>query len=151
MQPASGPRAELFLAESAQVADGKLFVLGGGWQMTQALPIPTIIAIAGIIRIPWDDTNRQFSWLIELLDSNGANVTMPTPMGDQPYRIEGPFQGPRPAGGPRGTEFQAPFAVSIVRPPLAPGRYEYRVTVGGSLTHLPFDVLAPPGGPVQPA
>jgi hypothetical protein len=151
VQPGSGPRAELFLADSAQVAEGKLFVMGGGWQMTQAVPAATFIAIAGIIRIPWDDTNRQFPWMIELLDSNGASVMVPTPMGDQPYRIDGSFEGGRPAGVPRGTEFQAPFAMQVVRPPLMPGRYEYRVTVGNSPTHLPFDVLAPPGGPAQPA
>ena len=35
----------MILADSAQVADGKLYILGGGWSITGPDPTPSAVAI----------------------------------------------------------------------------------------------------------
>ena len=38
-------RATLMLADAAQAADGKLYILGGGWNLIGPEPSPTAIAM----------------------------------------------------------------------------------------------------------
>ena len=65
-------RVTLMLADSAQVADGKLFyILGGGWSITGP-PAPSAIAL--LVEVPWDQTNRRLEWRFELVDSDGYPV-----------------------------------------------------------------------------
>ena len=35
----------MLLCDSAQVADGKLYILGGGWSMTGPDPVPSAVAL----------------------------------------------------------------------------------------------------------
>ena len=48
----------MMLADSAQVSEGKLFILGGGWSVTGP-PAPSAIALH--VEVPWDQTNRASS------------------------------------------------------------------------------------------
>ena len=36
----------MLLCDAAQVSDGKLFILGGGWSMTGPDPVPSAVAAA---------------------------------------------------------------------------------------------------------
>ncbi len=48
-------KVNLMLADAAQVADGKLYILGGGWDtIVPAAPF----AVCGIIAIPWHQGDR---------------------------------------------------------------------------------------------
>jgi len=68
----------MLLADSAQVSEGKLFVLGGGWSRIGPGPTPSAVAI--IIEVPWDQTNVTHRWRLELVDSDGRPVMWtPTP------------------------------------------------------------------------
>ena len=53
----------LILADEAEVVNGKLYMMGGGWDRltAQSLPWGQHMAIAVAIRVPWMDTNRQTS------------------------------------------------------------------------------------------
>jgi hypothetical protein len=45
-------KVTMLLADAAQVSEGKLNVLGGGWSVTGPNPTPSAIAI--YIQVPWD-------------------------------------------------------------------------------------------------
>src|SRR5690606_33349476 len=52
--------ATLLLADSAQVADGRLFILGGG--LGEIGPGPQPMAIAMLLDVPWDQANAPHDW-----------------------------------------------------------------------------------------
>jgi hypothetical protein len=122
------------LADHAAVAEGKLYLSGGGWTITGPDPMP--FAIAMLIEMPWDSAGVQHTAKLELIDSEGNPVMGDTPAGTQePIAIHGGF-GMTP--GPelrRGTPLQMPLALNV--PPLMippGGRYEWRVEIDGE-TH----------------
>lgn len=113
-------RVTLLLADSAQAVDNKLYILGGGWSVTG--PAPTTMAIAGKIAVPWDQSNRTHHWRIELLDADGRQVLLPTPVGDQPIVLEGDFEVGRPPGLPEGTPLDLPLALNLAHVPFPHGQ-----------------------------
>ena len=72
----------MLLADFAQVSDGKLTVVGGGWSLTGPEPVPFGIAI--LIRVPWDQANQRHVMRLELLDADGNPVEMDTDDGSEP-------------------------------------------------------------------
>ena len=113
-------RVTLLLADFAQVADNKLYVMGGGWSV--AGPGPTNMAVAIKVEVPWDQTNRPHEWRLELVDADGQPVARPTPEGDQPIMVSGEFEVGRPSGLTEGTPIDLPMAVNLAGVPLPPGQ-----------------------------
>ncbi len=74
-------RVSMMLADAAQVADGKLSVLGGGWSQTG--PAPTPFAIAMDVKVPWRMANAKHQFRLELVDSSGRTVSLPAPDGEE--------------------------------------------------------------------
>jgi hypothetical protein len=68
----------LFLANGAEVRDGLTYVLGGGWTRCWAsdgkLPHQRQLFVVIMFRVPWDETNRQHSLRVRVLDDDGANL-----------------------------------------------------------------------------
>jgi hypothetical protein len=124
-------KATLLLADTAQVADGKLYLLGGGWNITGPQPSP--FALALLIEVPWDRTNEQHRIRLELLDADGRPVEIPQPNGEQgPLVIEGDFEIGRPPGLKRGAPLNFPLAINLPPQPIPPnGRYEWRLSING--------------------
>lgn len=109
--------AALLLADFAQVADGKLYISGGGWNFVGPKVGPT--ALAALIQVPWDEANKKHRWKIELVDADGK----PALAGDQkPISVAGEFEVGRPPGHPHGTPLNVPIAVNMGRLPLTSGR-----------------------------
>ncbi|HET9289039.1 MAG TPA: hypothetical protein VFO26_15910 [Gaiella sp.] len=136
-------RVTMLLADFAQVSDGKLTVVGGGWSLTGPEPVPFGIAI--LIRVPWDQANQRHVMRLELLDADGIAVDMDTDDGTQPvvFFDDFPFEVGRPAGLKPGTPLDFPVAVNSGPIPLDPGRYEWRLTIDGEADdewRLPFTV-----------
>ena len=77
----------MLLADSAQVADGKLYILGGGWSLTVPDPSPSAVAIK--LEVGWNETGREHHWELFLEDADGAPVMIQTPEGMQPVEIRG--------------------------------------------------------------
>jgi len=138
-------RVTMLLADFAQVSDGKLTVVGGGWSLTGPEPVPFGIAI--LIRVPWDQANQRHVMRLELLDADGQPVEMETEEGQQQvvFFDDVPFEVGRPAGLKPGTPLDFPVAVNSVPLPLEPGRYEWRLTIDEQSRQdwtLPFTVRA---------
>jgi hypothetical protein len=60
----------MMLCDHAAVAEGKLFVSGGGWGLIGPAPSPSAIAI--LIEVPWDQTNRKVVFSLSLHSADGA-------------------------------------------------------------------------------
>jgi hypothetical protein len=123
-------KVTMMLADSAQVAEGKLYVLGGGWTVTGPQPVP--FAIAGLIEVPWHLTNRRHTFRFECIDLDGNGVLVPAAEGEQPLFLEGGFEVGRPPGVRTGTAIPFPFAFNSGPQPIPPGgHYEWRLMING--------------------
>jgi hypothetical protein len=128
-------KVTMLLADYAQVADGKLTVVGGGWSLTG--PDPTPFGIAILVHVPWDQANRRHTLRLELVDADGQPVTAP---GDDDaeevpvvFLDDIEFEVGRPAGIKPGTPLELPLAVNSGPLALEPGcRYEWRLSIDGA-------------------
>jgi hypothetical protein len=142
----------LLLADFAQVAEGKLSVLGAGWTFKG---IGTPMALGIILEVPWSETNKPHPWNMRLVDADGQPVQITTPEGDQPLYFEGQFEIGRPPGHPVGVPFNVAMAVNFGPIPLKPGeRFTFVFEVDGQPAdngQLSFSTLALPPGVTFPA
>jgi hypothetical protein len=130
LDPERGMKVTLILADSAQVAEGKLNVLGGGWNITGPDPVP--FALAGIIEVPWQETNRNHAFRFELIDLDGNPVVVDGPQGQQPVAFDGGFEVGRPPGVRVGSFQPMAFAVNCAPLPLPPAsHFEWRFSING--------------------
>jgi hypothetical protein len=137
-------KVTMMLADYAQVADGKLTIVGGGWSVTGPMPVP--FAIAVLFEVPWDRANMKHRFRLDLVDADGHMVFAQTEDGEEPVTIEGEFEAGRPPGLKPGTPLDVPIAINLPGPPVPPGgRYEWRLTVNGEQENdwrLPFSMRA---------
>lgn len=117
----------MLLADAAQAVENKLYVIGGGWSVLNG-SAPTAVAL--VLKVPWEQTNETHNLKLELLDSDGHLVQIPTPVGDQAITLESAFEVGRPAGIAKGSTIDLALAFTIGPLPLANGRYEWRLTIG---------------------
>ncbi len=133
LDPERGMKVTLMLADFAQVAEGKLSVMGAGW--TFIGPGPTPFAVAGIIEVPWHQANRQHTFQLDLIDLDGQPVILDTPEGEQPLSIQGGFEVGRQPGLREGVGIPFPLAINCGPVPLpAGGHYEWSLLIDGE-TH----------------
>jgi len=66
----------LILADAAQVADGKLYLMGGGWDRIaiNALPATQMAGIAVGVLVPWSETNTPRTLTLAIEDEDGGEV-----------------------------------------------------------------------------
>lgn len=117
----------MMLADAAQVADRKLFVMGGGISLIGPRPQP--MAVAVLIEVPWDRANIKHQWQLELVDADG----MPVMANERPVLVGGEFEAGRPPGIDAGTPLPVPMAINFSGLPVAPGgSYQLRFAVDGT-------------------
>ncbi|MEZ5243641.1 MAG: hypothetical protein R2707_00975 [Acidimicrobiales bacterium] len=120
-------RVTMLLADSAQVADGKLYILGGG--ITAMGPRPQPIGIAIRIEVPWDRANVPHTWRLDLLDEDGHPLTVR----EKPLVVHGRFEAGRPAGLKPGTPLSVPLAINFPAVPATPGKsYTWQLSIDGT-------------------
>jgi hypothetical protein len=122
-------RATLLLADHAVVADGKLYINGGGWSVTSP-GAPSAIAVK--LDVPWDRTNQRLQLRLRLVGQDGEQVIVPGPEGAQPVEIAAEAEVGRPAGLAHGADIDFPLAFQIGPLPLLPGqRYQWVLDIDG--------------------
>jgi len=113
-------KVTMMLADHAATAEGKLYISGGGWTVTGPDPIPS--AIAMVIEIPWDQTDRKHLLRLELVDADGRAIMGQDDDGNNaPIELDGEFEVGRPPGLPAGAATHLPMAINIGPLPLAAG------------------------------
>lgn len=120
----------MLLCDAAQVADGKLYILGGGWSMTGPDPVPSAVALK--LEVDWSEADMPHHWELFLEDADGRPVLIDTPEGSQAVEVRGEFAVTHPAGVPEGSPIDVALAVNLGPIPLGPGtRYSWRLTIDG--------------------
>jgi hypothetical protein len=118
--------ATIILCDAAEVSNGKLYVLGGGWTHLLKPNQLTNVALAIIVRVPMDEAGRQHKLEVSLLKDDGE----PVRLGDDPVRVEGAFEVARTAGVKAERELIAPVAVQFGLM-LSPGDYVWELQING--------------------
>jgi hypothetical protein len=137
-------KTTVLLCDNAQEVGGKLYILGGGWSIYHGSPVTMALAVK--ISVPWDAANIPHEFTAQLVTEDGTDPMLPGPDGElapAPVQFQGRFEAGRPAGVAPGSELDAPFAVNLAGIPLAPGRYEWHVSIDGELVdRVAFTVSA---------
>lgn len=133
-------KATILLCDAAQAVEGKLYILGAGWNSISPAPVP--FAIALLIDVPWDEANRGHRFELRLVDGDGQAVT---PVGgNMPLSVGGDFEVGRPDGLREGSELRMPFAITFGPVSLPAGqRYVWELIIDGERDEswvAPFDV-----------
>jgi len=115
----------LILADAAQVVGNKLYLLGGGWDrlmVNSGFPVNQSIGIAVSFRVPWNETNEQHSFEVEVASEDGATI----------QKVGGGLEVGRPAGIPPGQEQRVQVAANAVLRLNSPGTYVIIARVDGT-------------------
>ena len=83
-------QATVLLCDYAEAVNGKLYVMGGGWNVAFAADQPMNAALAILVIVPWDRTNQKHELRVE---SPASSVT------GEPYLLQ-KVRGTRSAAGP---------------------------------------------------
>jgi hypothetical protein len=137
------PRVDCFLlADAAQVANGKLFILGGGWARltAESLPVTRAYELAVRVIVPWTETNRKLSFELQLVDEDGKHLLDPSVRAD--------ISVGRPVQLKEGTDQVVPLTLRLPSVRLErEGRYAFTLSFEGSeMARVAFDLAAKPSG-----
>jgi hypothetical protein len=123
----------MLLCDAAQVADGKLYLVGAGWSLIGPDPMPTAIALK--IDVDWNEVGRPHHWELFLVNEDGQPILAPTADGDQPIEVRGDFEVAHPVAVPEGSPVDVALALNFGPLPLSAGsRYTWRLAIDG-VTH----------------
>lgn len=126
--------AYFVLADAAQVVDGKLYLIGGGWDIIwfNQFPAAHPFAICMGIRVPWNLTNMPHTMkiLIETADGQGLG------------EIKGNFEVGKPAGLAQGSSQLINLAFPSTLQAQGIGRFRIRAFIDDAvIDELAFGVV----------
>ena len=128
----------LILADAAQVVGGKLYLLGGGWDrltVNSGFPVSQNVAVALSLLVPWNRTNEQHSFQIEIITVDSEKLA----------KIEGAFEVGRRPRMPKGQPQRTQVATGMLINFKMPGEFVIIASVDGEQKQrFPFYVEASP-------
>jgi hypothetical protein len=112
----------LLVCDYAEIVNGKLYLMGGGWDRYDAREVPTNfrLAVAAGVRIGWEETNVLNPVRIIIEDDDGKELA----------RIDGTMQVGRPANLPPGSTQLSQIAANLPLRAEAFGGYRVRMVAG---------------------
>ena len=96
----------IIMADSAEVVNGKLYLMGGGWDqlvVNQQFPTQQNISIAVSFSVGWDETNMRQPMEIRIEDMEGKQLA----------RVNGEIEAGRPRGIAPGQSQRVQFAFKL--------------------------------------
>lgn len=143
-------RVDAFLADSAEVVQGKIYALGAGWNTIYVRTFPAVhrrLTVAATVHVPFTDTNQPHGLELKLVTEDGEDHPIGLRMGDdgkpEPVRaMGGEFRLGRPPTLVDGDEQIACFAFAIDGMRFTePGMFSWVVSIDGEeATRLPMRV-----------
>src|SRR5690606_13247907 len=89
-------RVDAFLADSAEVVQGKIYALGAGWNTIYVRTFPAVhrrLTVAATVHVPFTDTNQPHGLELKLVTEDGEDHPIGLRMGDdgkpEPVRAMG--------------------------------------------------------------
>lgn len=133
--------AALLLCDYAEAVNGKLYMMGAGWNVLFAVDQPVNVSVATLIEVAWDQTNVRHTLAVRLLTLDGE----PVDVDGHAVEATGEFEVGRPAGVKPGSSFNAPFVWNFAGVRLASGQYEWQLAIDGNpVARRAFTVAAAP-------
>jgi hypothetical protein len=77
--PGMGIGITAFLADSAEAVNGKLYVLGAGWDQLVVSSLPAVqqrVALGVLLQVGWNDTDVEHDVTLRLETEDGAPVLL---------------------------------------------------------------------------
>lgn len=131
----------MILSDAAQVAEGKLYVLGGGWSHNFTPNAPMPMALGVIIAIPWNRANERHVIEAVLLAADGQPVEIE---GNQ-VMADGELEVGRPPGIRPGSQLNTAIPFDFSGVALDIGDYIWELRINGNMeARAPFRVDNPP-------
>jgi hypothetical protein len=136
------------LADSAQVANGKTYILGGGISILRRQQFPAPLGITLVVQLTYERTEAEqpHELRVVVMDADGNPIL--------PELRASMTVGPPAEGIPRGVPLVAPIALGLPPVPVLqrPGSYQVQVLVDNRhLKTLPFAVVRLEQGQAPPA
>ena len=125
----------LIIADAAQVVDNKLYIQGGGWDRIQinTFPQQQSIGIALALKVPWNETNQQHTFAIDIITEDGETVA----------QFGGSFEVGRAPGIPNGQDQRIQMAVNAIMNFSAPGNFNVLARIDeGEPRGIVFNVVS---------
>jgi hypothetical protein len=144
---ADAPRIDsFFAADHADAINGKLYVMGGGFDtlFVPQVPVAVRFSLAAILVVPWKDTNRRFpvGGVVETIDGE--------PLG---WQMQGEIEAGR-AAGKRGGDVQMAVAAPVQFEVSDYTAFVLKLRFAADERKLalqiqppPFPIMAPPSAP----
>lgn len=128
------------LGDFAQTANGKLTVVGAGWNIVNAQQYPQVLPFGiGIgILVPWGETNRKHEFKFIIRASEGPELASGG----------GEFEAGRQPGMPPGMTQRLVIGIAGQMQVPSPGTYEIMVESAGDAKRIHFEAL-PVGTPFK--
>jgi hypothetical protein len=123
------------LADAAQAANGKLFVLGGGWSVHRAPNYPGHVQMALAFMVSFSSTEIGNKYPLHVAIADEAGVPIVPAMRGQ---IE---VAPPAPEMPKAAPHKLPFALNMGLSIPRPGKYGIVVTVGSSKAQTEFHAI----------
>jgi hypothetical protein len=133
------PEVTALLCDAASAVGGKLYVLGGGWNLLwpPEPEAPSSMALAIQLNIPWALANRRLNLDARLVTEDGDPVQQE--FGE--VQATGVVEAGRPAGIREGTPLVLVFALQFPLLRLADGGYVWEISVDEQVrARVPFQV-----------
>jgi len=121
-------RVTAILANYAEVAEGSLYLAGGGWSVIAQETVS--FAVALIIDLPWNRSSLpvQYALLLRLVNLDGDPVGVQAPTGEELTLLERIVTVDAGQAG-AGQRMRLPIAINSPPLPIPPGTYEWRVWI----------------------
>ncbi len=135
------PRAAIdfvILADRAEVVNGKLYMMGGGWDMLVVPQIPTQVShsIAIGFFVPWTESNEVCEFTVTTHDGDGSQLG---------NSFQGRFIPGRPPLSPKGQPLRTILVVNQLVSIQQPGLYSVRVQLAsGAVKDVSFSIINKP-------
>ncbi len=128
----------MLLCDAADAAEGKLYILGGGWSHVYSPNAPVNMALAIMIAVPWNQANEKHDVNAALVSEDGDTVEVE---GNQVI-AGGELEVGRPPGLRAGTQLNTPLVLNFSGLVLKPGGYVWELRIGGKvMARTPFQVV----------
>lgn len=129
----------MLLCDYAEEVNGKLYIMGGGWSRIFTPGIPSNMALAIKLSVPWNEANRPHNIAVRLVDENRESVR------DQEGNdigLAGKVEMGRPPGLKPGSNLDMALALRFDGLILESGTYVWEFLIGDDvLESTIFDVV----------
>jgi hypothetical protein len=128
----------LILADYAEIIGGKLYLMGGGWDVltvNTGFPLARSIGLATAFSVPWNETNQRHNVEIEFLTEDGQSIG----------KVGAQLEVGRPAGIKAGQQQRFQIAANVPLNLTNLGTYVVVTRIEGQESRrVPFNVVEGP-------